>query len=111
MTLEDQRQECVNLIARQMRKSCAWRLMQSKDFPDDARNLQASQRLAELATVATQIPDDVWNGLKDHYHFSKHKFGEVVSTTNRNVMFRQSTPDFPTYMRNLLLNVHTEFSH
>jgi hypothetical protein len=111
MTTEDQRQECVNLIAHQIRKSGEWRFIQAKRFPGDERNRLAAERLAELATAATELSDDVWEGLKDHYHWSNEKFGEVISATNRNVVFRYSTPDFATYTRNLLLNVRTEFSH
>ena len=85
--------------------------MQSKRFPGDERNKKAALRLKELAAAATEIPDDVWEGLKDHYHWSNEKFGEVISATNRNVVFRYSTPDFATYTRNLLLNVRTEFSN
>jgi hypothetical protein len=110
MTTEDQRQECVNLIANQISKSSQWRFVQAKRYPGDERNRLAAKRLAELATAATEIPDDVWEGLKDHYHWSSEKFGEVISVTNRNVVFRYSTPDFATYTRNLLLNVRSEFS-
>jgi hypothetical protein len=97
MTLEDQRQECVNLIAHQIRKSSEWRFIQAKRFPGDEKNRIAAKKLGELATAATEIPDDVWEGLKEPYQSSKEKFGEVISLTNRNVVFRYSTPDFATY--------------
>lgn len=109
MTTEDGRQECVNLIAHQITKTKEWRLVQAKRFPDDERNILAAERLAELATAATEIPDDVWEGLKDHYHWSNQKFGEAISATNRGVVFRYSTPDFPTYTRSLLLNVRAAY--
>jgi hypothetical protein len=107
MTTEDSRQECVNLIAHQISQSSKWRLVQAKRFPDDDKNIRAAERLTELAAIATELPDDVWEGLKDHYNFSKQKFGEAVSTTNRSVVFRCNMPDFPTYTRNLLLNVRS----
>ena len=110
MTLEDSRQECVNVIAHQIAKSAEWRLVQAKRFPDDKKNIQAATRLTELAAIATELPDDIWEGLKDHYHRSKQKFGEAVSTTNRSVVFRCNMPDFPTYTRNLLLNVRSAFT-
>jgi hypothetical protein len=109
MITDDRRQECVNLIAHQLNKSAEWRLVQAKRFPDDQRNIRAATRLTELAANATGIPDDVWEGLKD-FHFSNQKFGEVISATNRGVVFRFSTLDFAGYSRNLLLNVRTEFS-
>jgi hypothetical protein len=111
MITDDRRQECVNLIAHQLNKSAEWRLVQAKRFPDDQRNIRAATRLTELAVIATEIPDDVWEGLKDHYHWSNQKFGEVISATNRGVVFRFSTPDFAGYSRNLLLNMRTEFSN
>jgi hypothetical protein len=111
MIIEDQRQECVDLIAHKLSKTAEWRLVQAKRFPGDARNARAAERLAELATAANGLPDDVWEGLKPHYHWSNEKFGEVISATNRNVVFRYSTPDFPTYTRNLLVNVRATFSN
>jgi hypothetical protein len=110
MTTEDQRQECVNLIAHQILKSSEWRFIQAKRFPGDERNRLAAKRLADLATAATELPDDIWEGLKEHYHWSNEKFGEVISATNRNVVFRYSTPDIAAYTRNLLLNVRNAFT-
>jgi hypothetical protein len=60
MTTEDQRQECVNLIAHQISQSSKWRLVQAKRFPDDDKNIRAAERLTELAAIATELPDDVW---------------------------------------------------
>src|SRR5258707_7071790 len=110
MTTDDQRQECVNLIALQTRKSAEWRFILAEKYNEDERNLIAARKLAEIATAATEIPDDIWEGLKDHYNHSKQKFGEAVSTTNRNIVFRCSVSDFPSYTRNLLLNVRSAFT-
>ena len=102
MNIECQRHECVDLIALKLSKTAEWRRMQARRFPGDNRNLRAAQRLA---------PDDVWDGLKEHYHWSNEKFGEVVSATNRGVVFRHSTPDFHSYTRNLLADVRATFSN
>jgi len=104
------RHECLDFIAQKISKSGDWRTAQSLRFPGDERNRRAAERLKELAATATELPDDVWEELKEHYHWSNEKFGEVVSLTNRNVVFRNNTPDFPTYTRNLLVNVRATFS-
>ena len=111
MNIEYQRHECVDLIALKLSKTAEWRRMQARRFPGDNRNLRAAQRLAELASTATALPDDVWDGFKEHYHWSNEKFGEVVSATNRGVVFRHSTPDFHSYTRNLLADVRATFSN
>jgi hypothetical protein len=110
MAFEYQRQECVDLIAYKLLKSSDWRTVQAVRFPGDERNVRAAERLAELAATATELPDEVWEGLKPYYHWSNEKFGEVISATNRNVVFRNNTPDFFTYTHNLLVNVRATFS-
>jgi hypothetical protein len=76
----------------------------------ERRNPFASPVTKGIVEPATEPPDDVWEESKEHYHWSNEKFGEVVSATNRNVVFRNNTPDFFTYTRNLLVNVRTTFS-
>jgi hypothetical protein len=112
LTDQDQRQQCVNFIVLLILQSSKWRLLQAKRFPDDdEKNIRAAKQLTGVAALATEISDDAWEGLKDCYQSSKQRFGEVVSTTNRGVVFRYAMPDFATYMRNLLLNVRSEFSN
>ncbi len=64
----DTRHECVDFIARSIRKTAEWRLSLAKRFPGDARNTRAAERLAEIANEATELPDRIWEGLRPHFH-------------------------------------------
>src|SRR6202163_2408272 len=87
----DPRHECVDFIARSIRKTAEWRLSLAKRFPGDARNTRAAERLGEIANEATELSDNAWEGLKPHFHWADERFGEAVSQANRNVVFRHDT--------------------
>jgi hypothetical protein len=105
----DPRQECVDFIARSIRKTADWRLSTTKRFPGDDRNLKASDRLNFIADEATEISDRIWEGLKPHFHWSDERFAEAVSQTSRNVVFRHDIKNFDAYTRSLLGVVRAAF--
>src|ERR1700682_2594181 len=106
----DPRHECVDFIARSIRKTAEWRLSLAKRFPGDARNTRAAERLGEIANEATELSDNAWGGLKPHFHWADERFGEGVSQANRNVVFRHDIKDFDAYTRSLLGVVRAAFN-
>jgi hypothetical protein len=76
--MNEQKQDCSDSIAHELRGTAKWRKVTSARYPDDSfRNLRAAETLNKLATDAANLTDEQWLYLKPY-------FGGWASETWRN---------------------------
>ena len=62
MTLND-KQDCIDSIAKVLERTAAWRKAIAVNFPDDPRNMRAAETLEKLAVDANNLSDEQWSDL------------------------------------------------
>ncbi len=107
----DDKQECLDHLAYRLSRSSEWRGTQADRFPDDKRNLNAAAKLKALAVNARTIPDTKWKTLAPFFDPNNTGWLDAVSTTSRDVGFRNTPSDFDGYLDKLIYNLSKPTRH
>lgn len=107
----DIKQECLDHLAYRLSRSSEWRGSQADRFPNDRRNINAAAKLQELAANARTIPDSKWNALAPYFDPNNTRWLDAVSTTSRDVGFRNTPSDFDGYLDKLISNLSKPTRH
>jgi hypothetical protein len=101
--------ECVTSIVQGLQAAAKWRAVTGNRFPDDPRNARAVAKLTKLATEMPDMPDELWEQLRPHYHWASLKWRDALSQAARQVGFVYPSPSLKLFLSNLvcLLNQST----
>jgi hypothetical protein len=88
------KQDCIESIARVLERTSAWRKAISVNFPDDPRNMRAAKTLDQLATDVTNLTDQQWLELKPHFSWASEAWRNGLSQAARQVGFHHRATDF-----------------
>jgi hypothetical protein len=96
--------DCVESIAKISEKTSAWRRSTAAKFPDDQRNINAAEMLDLLAIEAANLTDEQWTALQPHFAhgWSSQVWREALSTAARMVGFGHKSKSFDAFVRLVL---------
>jgi hypothetical protein len=100
MTTKD---DCLAYLSHRAERGAEWREQLALKYPDK-RNLKAAERLRAIAATL-DISAELWPAIAPHYDEADPRWLDAVSTTNRDVVFRQRPKDSEGYLRNLISNL------
>jgi hypothetical protein len=98
MILND-KQDCIESIAKILESTSAWRKATAVKYPDDPRNLRASEMLEQLATDAANLTDEQFTDLQPHFGWSSQTWRDGVVQAARLVGFAQRNATFNSFIR------------
>ena len=98
--------DCIESIARVLEGTSAWRMSMSVGFPDDTRNLQASKKLKTLAVDAGNLTDEHWEILQPYFGgWTSQAWRVGLSKTARQVGFWHRSNNFDAFVKSLAHNL------
>jgi len=102
MILND-KQDCIDSIAKALERTSAWRKAIAVNFPDDTRNIRAAETLDKLAIEANDLSDDQWAALNPHFGgWASEKWRSGLSQAARLVGFRHRAKDLSIFTKVLV---------
>ena len=105
MILND-KNDCIESITRALEGSSAWRKAISVGFPDDPRNMRASETLDELAADADNLTDEHWRVLRPYFGgWASETWRSGLSKTARQVGFYHRAKNFDVFVKALAHNL------
>jgi hypothetical protein len=103
MILND-KQSCIDSIAKVLERTAAWRKAIAVNFPDDPRNMRAAETLEKLAIEANNLSDEHWSDLKPTFQrgWASEKWRNGLSQAARSVGFHHRAKDFNFFAKVLV---------
>jgi hypothetical protein len=101
MPINSNKQICIDDLSAGMKRSANWRRGLQAKFPDDSRNGRAAERLDRLASEISDLSDESWKRLEQHYNWASAKWSDAVSQASRQVAFR-NVDDLPAFVERLV---------
>jgi len=102
MILND-KQDCVESIAKVLERTAAWRKAIAVNFKNDPRNMRAVETLDKLAIDANNLSDEQWSDLRPHFGgWASEKWRSGLSEAARSVGFRHRAMDFDIFAKVLV---------
>ena len=98
----DTKSECIESITRATEKAAAWRRSLAVRFPDDGRNLRASETLDSFATDAANLTDEQFEALSSHYSWASERWRSALNDTTKGIGFHIRTRQFSIFINALL---------
>jgi hypothetical protein len=98
MILND-KQDCIESIARILEKTSAWRRSTAAKFPDDPRNIKAAEMLDQLAIDAANLTDDQWTDLQTHFGWASQTWRDGLVQAARLIGFSHRNNSFDSFVR------------
>jgi hypothetical protein len=105
MTLNDNKQDCVESIVHALNRSEVWRTKLMVKYPADTGNLRAAKMLNQLAVDAVNMTDEQWSKLEPHFCWSSGVWRNGLSEAARQVGFGHRARDFGSFVNALVLHV------
>jgi hypothetical protein len=105
MILND-KQDCIESIAKVLEGTSSWRKSLSTRFPDDPRNMRAAKTLDQLAVDVVNLTDEQWSELKPHFGgWASERWRGGLSQTARQVGFHNRAKDVSFFLKVLVQNL------
>jgi hypothetical protein len=102
MILND-KQDCIDSIAKALELTSAWRKAIAVNFKNDPRNMRAAETLDKLAIEANNLSDDQWSDLQPHFGgWASEKWRSSLSQAARSVGFHHRAKDFSIFTKVLV---------
>jgi hypothetical protein len=101
MILND-KQDCVESIARILEQTSAWRTKTAAKFPRDERNTKAAEMLDQLAIDAANLTDDQWTDLQKHFGWASQTWRDGLVQAARSVGFAHRNTNFASFVRSIV---------
>ncbi len=102
MIIEKEKSACAESICTALTKSSNWRDKLAVQYPQDARNKRAAEKLAKLAEQTPTLSDHYWHEIKPHFNSNPTHWRECLSQATRQVGFIHKTTSFPFFVRTLI---------
>ncbi|MGY3588526.1 hypothetical protein ACVIGB_002515 [Bradyrhizobium sp. USDA 4341] len=108
MILND-KDDCIESIARSLERTAAWRRTLVVKFPDDPRNAKAAEALEKLALAATDITEAQWSELQPKFGgWESQTWRNALSQSARVIGFQHRSVNFNFFVKILLQNLTAE---
>ena len=101
MILND-KQDCIDSIAKVLERTAAWRKAIAVNFPDDNRNIVAAATLEKLAVDIANLTDEQWSALKPYFGWASGTWRNGLSQAARSVGFHNRAKDFNFFAKVLV---------
>jgi hypothetical protein len=101
MILND-KQDCIESIARILEQTSAWRKRTAAKFPSDPRNTKSAEMLDKLAADAANLTDEQFNDLQPFFGWSSPTWRVGLVEAARLVAFAHKSKDFDAFVRLVL---------
>jgi hypothetical protein len=98
MILND-KQDCIESIARILERTSAWRRSTAAKFPGDERNIKAAEMLDQLAIDAAKLTDEQFNDLQPFFGWSSPTWRAGLVEAARLVAFAHRSKSFDSFVR------------
>jgi hypothetical protein len=106
MILND-KQDCIESIARILEQTSAWRRATAAKFPDDERNTKAAGMLDQLAIDAATLSDGQWTDLQKHFGWASQTWRDGLVQAARSVGFAHRNSSFDSFVRTVVRQLPT----
>jgi hypothetical protein len=106
MILND-KQDCIESIARILEKTSAWRSSTAAKFPGDPRNAKAAETLNQLAVDAANLTDEQWNVLQPYFGWASQTWRDGLVQAARLVGFAHRNTNFASFVRSVVRQLPT----
>jgi len=100
--IPNDKQDCIDSIAKVLERTAAWRKAISVNFPDDPRNMRAAETLEKLAVDVTNLTDEQWFDLKPHFGWASGIWRNGLAQAARSVGFHHRAKDFNFFAKVLV---------
>jgi hypothetical protein len=100
--IEEKRNDCFEYIVNDLTRTSEFRARKFKQYPDDSRNLRASESLKLLAKNATGIPDEYWENLQPLYDPDSKVWRDALCRATKDIGFSNKSNNFNFFLRNLI---------
>ena len=101
MILNDNKQDCIESIARILERTAEWRKTALARF-DDPRNFKAAETLERLAVDASGLTDEQWTDLQPHFAWASQFWRDDLFQAARLVGFAHKSKGFDAFIRLVL---------
>jgi hypothetical protein len=101
MIIENEKNDCIESIVRNMERTAVWRKGLSANYNDN-RNLRAAATLDKLAVDAAGMTDEHFLSLKDHFTWDSLPWRDAVSRATRQIGFFNRAKDFASFVKALV---------
>jgi hypothetical protein len=101
MILND-KQDCIESIARILESTSAWRRKKAAEWPADQRNEKAAEMLDQLAKDCASLTDEHWNEFTPHFGWSSQNWREAVVQAAKMVGFAHRGKTFESFVRTVV---------
>lgn len=101
MILND-KNDCIESIARVLERTSTWRKALTANFPDDPRNMRAAGMLDRLASDVANLTDEQWSDLKLHFSWASPAWRDALSNATRQVGFHHRAKDLNSFVQALV---------
>jgi hypothetical protein len=102
MDHEHLRNDCLQNILASLIRTSGFRWRKAKQYPDDPRNLRASESLKLMASNATELPDEYWEKLESLYVPESDGWRNALNQATNNVGFSNRSNSFAFFLRSLV---------
>ena len=99
---EDLREDCLQNILDALIRTSGFRWRKAKQYPDDSRNMRASDSCKLMATSATELPLEYWEQLQPLYDPNSKGWRDALCQATNNVGFSNKSNSFSFFLRNLI---------
>jgi hypothetical protein len=101
MILND-KQDCIESIARILEQTAAWRRKTAAKYPDDNRNTKAAEMLDKLAIDAASLTDEQFTDLQPHFGWSSQIWRDGLVSAARMVGFAHRNTNLTSFVRTVV---------
>jgi hypothetical protein len=107
MTLNEQKNEIIESIAKALDRTSSWRKSPTARFPDDPRNARAEAKLNKLAADVANSTDAQFEELQKYfgYGWESLTWRDGLNQTARQVSFAFRAGDLDFFVRVLVQNL------
>jgi hypothetical protein len=106
MILND-KQDCIESIARILENTSAWRKATAVKYPDDLRNIKSSEMLDQLAKDSANLTDEQWKEFTPHFGWSSQIWRGAVVQAAKMVGFAHRNRSFESFVRAVVRQLPT----
>jgi hypothetical protein len=105
MTLDNDKNDCIDSMIKGCQRAAAWRKSLTVRFPDDPRNGRAARALDNISTEAAKLTDEQWLELKPYYGWAKETWQNGLNQATRQIGFHHRAGDLAAFVKALLDNL------
>ena len=99
---DDLRDDCLQNIITALTRTSGFRWRKARQYPDDPRNMRASDSCKLIANNATELPLEYWEKLQALYDPDSKGWRDAIGQATNNIGFSNKSNSFSFFLRNLI---------